>query len=148
MKKFLDDLKKETLEQKWNYYRVPLYVSTTSLRVLRKVGDVVCTPKISRAKEAMTGDKLVMLFEDHFLSSGNDDVIHLFYSNERMGGLHDRQVESNGFAAFVVEKDFDEKHKITNQEMVDYCSEFENSAYNRILSTYAKKEKGKEKVKK
>ena len=144
MKKFLENLRKETLEQKWGYYRVPLYVSTNQLKVLKKVGDVVCTPRINRAKEAMTGDKLTLLYDNQILRDSGNKVIHLWYNKERLCDFHDKLIELNGFAAFVCESDFDEEHKIINQEVLDYCNDFENSAYNNVINP----EKAKEKVKK
>ena len=144
MKEFTERLRKEVLEQKGSFYRVPLYVSKTPLRVLKKVGDVVCTPRIFKAKEAMTGDKLVLLYDNQILKDNGNGVVHLLYSKERLGDLHDRLVTFKGFAAFVCESDFDEEHKIINQEVLDYCNDFEHSAYNTVINP----EKAREKVKK
>jgi len=139
MKKFLENVRNESLQQKWNYYRVPLYVSTTPLRVLKNVGEVVCTPRVFKAKEAMTGDKLILLYDDQYLAAGPDGIIHLYYSKEHLGDVHDRQLTFNGFAAFVLEADFDEEHKITNQEVLDYCNDFDNSAYNKVINPVVNK---------
>ncbi len=131
---------------KKNFYKVPLYKSSTNIMSLKRAGEIVCYVGTFGVREVVTDKKIAML---NILEINKRTTSEYVSKRSRiLKYFHSKALNEEGVKLYIKEEDLNKAKPISEEEFNEYFDNFNDLEFNQILKNIYEYQLKNQKVKK
>lgn len=131
---------------KKNFYKVPLYKSSTNIMSLKRAGEIVCYSGRFGVREVVTDKKIAILNILEINKKTTSDYVSK--RSRILKYLHSKALNEEGVKLYIKEEDLNKAKPISEEEFNEYFDNFNDLEINQILKNIYEYQLKNQKVKK